>query len=131
MNKVILSGRLVRDIELKRTKDNTAVADFVLAVKAYTKDDPNAATFIDCIAFKNLAEALKKYTKKGDIISCIGRIYKNTYQDSKGNNRYKTLVVIEQIELQPTAKVKAQTKETEEPEEDYYEDMAFDLYGRM
>lgn len=129
MNKVILSGRLVRDIELKRTKDNTAVADFVLAVKAYTKDDPNAATFIDCIAFKNLAEALKKFTKKGDIISCIGRIYKNTYQDKAGNNRYKTLVVIEQIELQPTTKV--QVKETEEPEEDYYEDMAFDLYGRM
>ncbi len=129
MNKVILSGRLVRDIELKRTKDNTAVADFVLAVKAYTKDDPNAATFIDCIVFKNLAEALKKYTKKGDIISCIGRIYKNTYQDKAGNNRYKTLVVIEQIELQPTTKV--QVKETEEPEEDYYEDMAFDLYGRM
>ena len=129
MNKVILSGRLARDIDLKRTKDNTAVASFALAVKAYTKENPKAATFIDCVAFKELAEALKKYTKKGDIISCIGRIYKNTYQDRAGNNRYKTLVIIEQIELQPTTQV--QVKEPEESEEDFYEDMAFDIYGNM
>lgn len=129
MNKVILSGRLARDIELKRTKDNTAVASFTLAVKNYTKENPDGATFIDCVAFKELAEALKKYTKKGDIISCIGRIYKNAYQDRAGNNKYRTLVIIESVEFQAPAK--AQTKETEEPEEDYYEDMAFDLYGRM
>ena len=129
MNKVILSGRLARDIKLTRTKDNTAVASFTLVVKDFKKDDPKAVTYIDCVAFKELAEALNKYIKQGATIYCIGRIYKSTYQDSKGNNKYRTFVIAENVEFSHNAK--AQTKETEEPEEDYYEDMAFDLYGRM
>lgn len=127
MNKVILSGRLARDIELKRTKDNTAVASFTLAVKDFKKDDPKAVTYIDCVAFKELAEALKKYIKKGSTISCIGRIHKSTYQDRAGNNKYRTFVIAESVEFQKTTQV----KEPEESEEDYYEDMAFDIYGNM
>lgn len=127
MNKVILSGRLARDIKLTRTKDNTAVASFTLAVKDFKKDDPKAVTYIDCVAFKELAEALNKYIKQGSTIYCIGRIYKSTYQDNKGNNKYRTFVIVENVEFSSSAKI----KETEEPEEDYYEDMAFDLYGRM
>lgn len=130
MNKVILSGRLARDIELKRTKDNTAVASFTLAVKNYTKEKPDGATFIDCVAFKELADALKKYTKKSDMIYCIGRILKNTYQDRAGNTKYRTFVIVESVEFQAPAKVK-ESKEPEESEEDYYEDMAFDIYGNM
>lgn len=130
MNKAILSGRLARDIELKRTKDNTAVASFTLAVKDFKKDDPNAVTYIDCVAFKELAEALNKYIKKGSTISCIGRIHKSTYQDRAGNTKYRTFVIVESVEFQKTAQVK-ESKEPEESEEDYYEDMAFDLYGRM
>lgn len=122
INKVILSGRLVKDVDLKRTKENDAVANFTLATSYYTKEDPKGATYVDCTAFSQIAETLAKYTHKGSYVYVIGRIYKTCYKTKTNENRYKTIVVIESIDLPPAQTTTTPKKEVEERKDIIFND---------
>jgi single-strand DNA-binding protein len=101
MNKVILTGRITKDTELKYTSANIEVAQFTLAV---TRNNKNAygnydTDFINCVAFKGLANAIKNYVKKGDKLLVEGRLQVNSYKDDTGNNKYITQVISDKIEF--------------------------------
>lgn len=97
MNKVILIGRLTKDVEL-RTAGDTHVAGFTLAVnRPYTDKDGNRpADFINCVAWKNTAEFVAKYFEKGSQIGIVGSINTRTY-DKDGQRVYVTEVVISEV----------------------------------
>ena len=85
INKVILIGRITKDIELKYTETQKAVATFTIAVDRSDKQ----TDFINCVVWNEQAENLKKYQSKGSKIAVDGNIQTRTYEkDSKKVNSY-------------------------------------------
>lgn len=99
MNRVVLIGRLTRDIELKSTPSGKSTTTFTLAVDRGKKNGESlGADFITCVAWERKAELLNTYTKKGSQIGLEGRIQTRNY-DSNGRTVYVTEVVADEITL--------------------------------
>lgn len=97
MNKVILMGRLVADPELKQTPTDISVATFTIAVnRRFAKEGQQQADFIRCTAWRQQAEFICKYFPKGSMICVIGNIQTRSWDDSEGNKRYSTDVVVDE-----------------------------------
>ena len=99
MNKVMLTGRLVKDPELRRTNTDIPVVQFALAVnRTFTGNSgERQADFINCVVWRNQAENLAKYMRKGSQIGVEGRLQVRTYEDTGGVKRYVTEVICDQI----------------------------------
>ncbi len=99
-NRVFLMGNLTRDVELKYTQANRAVANLGLAVnhryKAADGTLKEEVTFVDCEAWGLTAESMSKYLSKGRPVFIEGRLRLDTWQDKNdGSNRSKLKVVVE------------------------------------
>lgn len=127
MNKVILIGRITKNIELKSTPNGKEVADFSIAVKRNYKNQNGEyeADFINCISFGKTAELLGKYTKKGDQIAIEGRINTRNYENKEGKKVYITEILVENImflETKQSGQVSGQvSKQVSEQQLDPYE----------
>lgn len=93
MNNYICVGRIIKDIELRYTSSNKAVAEISLAVNN-GKDD---TTFIRLTAFDKLAELVSKYCKKGDLIGTQSIIKNHNWEDKNGNKHYEYSFIINKI----------------------------------
>ena len=102
-NKVLLMGNLTRDVELKYTPSNMAVANIGLAVnrRYSTKEGENReeTTFVDCEAWGRTAEVMNQYLAKGRPVFVEGRLKLDQWQDQNGNNRSKLKVVVENFQF--------------------------------
>ena len=99
MNKVILMGRLTREVET-RYSGETAVSRYSLAVdRKYKREGEPTADFINCVAFGKNAEFAEKYLKKGMKIAVTGRIQTGSYTDKDGKKVYTTDVIVEEHEF--------------------------------
>lgn len=100
-NKVILIGRLTRDIELKKTQSDVSCVSFSLAVdKPYKKDREHPeATFVNCTAWRGQAEFLAKYFAKGDKVAIEGYLDDNVWTDKEGKERRDKIVVVNEVEF--------------------------------
>lgn len=89
LNVVALLGRLTADPELRHTPQGISVTTFTLAVnRSYVKQgQERQADFIDIVAWRNTAEFICKYFRKGQMMAVNGSIQTRTYQDKNGNNR--------------------------------------------
>lgn len=99
-NKVLLMGNLTRDIELRHTSGNQAVANIGLAVNRRYRtsqgEDREETTFVDCEAWGRTAEVMAQYLTKGKPVFIEGRLKLDTWQDkSDGTNRSKLRVVVD------------------------------------
>ena len=92
-NNLILIGRITKDIELRYTPSNKAIAEISLAVNN-SKDD---TTFIRLTAFDKLAELVSKYCKKGDLIGTQSIIKNHNWEDKNGNKHYDYSFIINKI----------------------------------
>ena len=99
MNKVMLTGRLVKDPELRRTNTDIPVVQFTLAVnRSYTsRDGERQADFINIVAWSKLGEFCSKYFVKGQQVAICGRIQTRNYDDKDGKKIYITEVVAEEV----------------------------------
>ena len=99
MNKVILTGRLTRDPELRYTASNKAVCDFTIATnRPVVREGERVADFINCRVWNKSAENLVKYQTKGNMIAVSGRMQVDRYEDKEGNTRYSNYVLVEDLE---------------------------------
>jgi single-strand DNA-binding protein len=97
INKVILGGRLTADPELKQTPSGVPVLSFSLAVNRRTgKDQEQKTDFIECQAWRQTAEFISRYFRKGSSLCIVGNIQKRSWKDQQGNNRYATEVVVDE-----------------------------------
>ena len=85
LNNVTIMGRLVRDPELRYTQNQTPVASFSLACERDTKD--KTTDFIDCTAWRRIAEIINEYMMKGQLIVVTGRLQIREWTDKDGNKR--------------------------------------------
>lgn len=102
MNKVILIGRLIKDVELRYTQtNNTAVASFSLAVnrKFVKPGEERQADFFNIIAWNKLAENISKYLFKGNQVAISGRLETRSWDDPNGQKHYVTEVIAEEIDF--------------------------------
>lgn len=101
MNKVILIGRVTKDIELKATESGLQYCQFDLAIDNGKDKDGNQreADFISCTAWDKKAENLSVYVHKGHKLAVEGRIKTDKYQNEKGENRYRTYVLVSNFEF--------------------------------
>ena len=101
MNNVSLVGRLTKDVELRQTGSNTAVATFTLAVNRNRKNEngEREADFINCVMWRQQAENLANWAKKGALIGVTGRIQTRSYDNQQGQRVYVTEVVAESFQL--------------------------------
>lgn len=99
MNKVILTGRLTRDPEVRYSQNDTAVARYTLAVDRMTKNAEQSADFIRCVCFGKTAEFAETYLRKGIKISVVGHIQTGSYTNRDGQTVYTTDVVVENQEF--------------------------------
>lgn len=105
-NKVMLMGNLTRDIELRHTPGNNAVANIGLAVnrkfrvgEGDNRETREEVTFIDCEAWGRTAEVMSQYLQKGRPVFIEGRLKLDQWQDKDGNNRTKLKVVVESFQF--------------------------------
>lgn len=97
MNKAILSGRICTDIELKSTGSGTSVCSFRLAVQRRFKNAEGnyESDFLNCVAWRGLADHIAKYFCKGKPIEIIGSIQTRNYEKD-GQKVYVTEVVVDE-----------------------------------
>ena len=97
MNKVLLTGRLTKDPELRTTSSGISQTRFTLAVnrRGTGENGQREADFISCVAWRGTAEAIAKYLKKGRELAVEGRIQTGSYDAQDGTKRYTTDVVVD------------------------------------
>ena len=96
LNKVILIGRITADPELKKTQTDVSVASFSIAVQRDYKnaDGEYDTDFINCVAWRNTADFICRFFKKGAPICIVGAIQTRRYEDKDGNKRTAVEVVV-------------------------------------
>lgn len=101
LNSVTLVGRLTKDPELRYTPNNQAVATFSLAVNRNFKSQngEREADFINCVIWRQQAENLANWAKKGALIGITGRIQTRSYENQQGQRVYVTEVVADNFQL--------------------------------
>lgn len=120
MNKVILTGRLTRDPEIRYAQQNdTAIARYTLAVDRMTKNAEQSADFIRCVAFNKPAEFAEKYLRKGIKIAITGRIQTGSYTDRDGRKVYTTDIVVENQEFCESRNASSSSEPSTQPSSNY------------
>lgn len=101
INNVVLVGRMTRDAELRYTPSNQAVATFTLAVNRNFKNQngEREADFINCVIWRQQAENLANWAKKGTLIGVTGRIQTRNYENQQGQRVYVTEIVADSFQI--------------------------------
>ena len=101
INNVVLVGRLTRDVELRYTPSNQAVATFTLAVNRNFKNQSGEreADFINCVIWRQQAENLANWAKKGTLVGITGRIQTRNYDNQQGQRVYVTEVIADSFQV--------------------------------
>lgn len=97
-NKVILVGNITADPELKQTQSGTSVCSFTIAVnRRFNKDGNNECDFINIVAWRQQAEFVSRYFKKGKPILVCGQLQTRSWTDKDGSKRYATEVIADEV----------------------------------
>ena len=97
-NKVILIGNMTADPELKQTPSGVSVCAFSIAVnRRFAKDGEQNVDFINIVAWRQSAEFVSRYFKKGNPILVCGALQTRNYTDNQGQKRYVTEVVADEV----------------------------------
>lgn len=101
MNKIILVGRLTKDPEVRTTSAGFNTVNFTVAVNRNFKNKEGNydADFLPCVAFRQTADFISKFFKKGNMICLDGRVQTRNYDAADGSKRYVTEVVVENVEF--------------------------------
>ena len=105
LNAIFLHGRLTADPELKSTSGGIPYCNFNVAVDGFAKKGEEKPTdFFTCIAWRNTAEMICKYFRKGKEIVISGEMHSSRYADSDGNNRIAWKVNVNSVDFCGSAK---------------------------
>lgn len=126
LNKVYLIGRLTRDPETRALPSGQSVTSFGMATDRFFTDKSGQkqqqTEFHNIVLFGRLADIASQYLNKGSLVLIEGRIRNRTWKDSSGNQRYRTEIIGERIQLGPRTAGKvvppAQKEKEESPKED-------------
>lgn len=115
LNKVILMGHITADPELKQTQSGTSVCSFSIGVnRRYSKDQAQQGVdFINIVAWRQQAEFVTRYFKKGSCIIVCGSLQTRNWTDNNGQKRYATEVVADEVSFGNSKKSSGDAKNNE------------------
>lgn len=118
MNKVLLIGRLTKDLDLRKTASGTSYARFTLAVnrRFKTANDTQEADFISCVVWDKRAEIMYQYLGKGSQVGIEGRIQTGSYEGTDGKRVYTTDVIVDNFDFLETKGQKSSSQASYQPE---------------
>lgn len=97
-NKVILIGNMTADPELKPTASGISLCSFSIAVnRRFAKEGEQNVDFINIVAWRNTADFVTRYFKKGKPILVCGQLQTRSWTDNEGNKRYATEVIADEV----------------------------------
>ncbi|GAP03224.1 single-stranded DNA-binding protein, phage associated [Fructobacillus pseudoficulneus] len=101
INRVVLIGRLTRDVELRYTQSGVAVGSFTLAVnRNFTNaNGDREADFINAVIWRKAAENFANFTGKGALVAVEGRLQTRNYENNAGQRVYVTEVSVDNFSL--------------------------------
>lgn len=100
INRVVLVGRITRDIDLRKTPNGASVVSFTIACNRRVKQQGQPdADFINCVAWNRVADLMAQYLHKGALIGVEGRIQTRSYDDRDGKRVYVTEVVADSVQF--------------------------------
>lgn len=99
MNRVLLTGRLTRDPELRTTAGGKAVAQFSVATHEYVGGGKEKSEFHNVVTWDRLAETCGRYLGKGQQVAVEGRLQTRTWDDDQGKRHWKTEIVASSVEM--------------------------------
>lgn len=101
MNRVVLVGRLTKDVELRYTTSDAAVGTFSLAVnRQFTNSNGDRETdFINAVIWRKSAENFANFTSKGSLVAVEGRLQTRNYENQQGQRVYVTEVIVDNFSL--------------------------------
>lgn len=124
MNKIIITGRLVRDPELRKNESGNVNSRFTVAVnRPLAKEDKQQTDFLICSVWGKQAENLCKYQSKGSMVAIEGEMRADNYNDEEGNTKTFTYVLVNRVEYLG-GKKEEETKEEVESESDPFKDFS-------
>lgn len=98
LNNITIMGRLTKDVELRTTQNETAVATFTIACERdYGEKDKKLTDFVECVAWRRTAEFASKYLTKGMMVIVNGRLQSRKWEDRDGNKRVNWEILVEDI----------------------------------
>ena len=122
INKVMLSGRLTRDPELRYTPSGVAVITFSLALNRRYKDQSGEwkeeVSFVNVVAWQRQAELVSEYLKKGSAAFVEGRLQSRSWETSEGSKRSVLEVRAERIQFLDRVRREEETTEGKSAESD-------------
>lgn len=131
MNNVILMGRLTADPELRRTQSGISACRFTVAVNRRFKNPQGGydADFISCTAWRQTAEFIHRYFKKGDMICIEGNLRTGSYTDKKHSDvtHYTTEVFVDNVEFCDSKKESSQPGNTAQSLPEQTENSSLDM----
>lgn len=105
LNKVFLIGRLTRDPESKSLPSGQQVCNFSIATDRFFTDKAGQkqqqTEFHNIVSFGRLSEIASQYLAKGSLVYIDGRLRTRKWQDASGNQRYRTEIIAERLQLGP------------------------------
>lgn len=101
LNRVTLTGRLTKNVDLRYTQGGTAVGSFNLAVDRNFKNQQGQreADFVNCVIWRKSAENFSNFVHKGSLVGIDGRLQTRNYENQQGQRVYVTEVVVENFAL--------------------------------
>ena len=98
LNKVMLIGNMVREAEVRTSKNGLAIAGFTLAVNTKRKDS-DETYYAAITAFGKQAELISQYVNKGDPLYVEGRLKRDEWEDSEGKRQHKTTIILDSFQF--------------------------------
>jgi single-strand DNA-binding protein len=103
INRVVLTGRMTKNPELRRTPSGAAVTNFTLAVnRNYESQDGQQADYIDCVVWNKAAENVERYCSKGSLVGVDGRLRSRSYENGQGQRVFVVEVVCDSVQFLDT-----------------------------
>ena len=121
INRVIITGRLTKDVEVRKTQSGLSCANFTVACDRFRKkdDQEQSADFINCVAWRQAADFLGSYAQKGMLVGIDGKIQTRSYENRDGQKVYITEVLADSVQILETKKAAAPSSDRPRGTESY------------
>lgn len=131
INKVVITGNLTRDPELRRTQSGMAILSFGVAVNDRRKNNQTGewedyANYIDCTMFGNRAEGLANHLSKGMKVAIEGKLRYESWTAKDGSKRSKLSVVVDEIEFMSAKGGGSHGRQASQPQPEFPASSMFD-----
>lgn len=129
MNRCVFTGRITKDVELKKTNNGLPYVMFTLAVDRGFKDanGNRLCDFIPCVAWRQQAEFLAQFIKKGYMLAVEGQFQTRSYVNNNNQNIYVYEIICDRVENLQPKETQEQPKPTNKEFEVDPNDLPFEL----